>query len=114
MTDLINQNNQIADKNGITITVLWKDWVELWTFSAEKGKLITTMATENNVEIPMSCGAGACGQCLCEIIEWWEFIDKWNGFMALEENQVLTCIAFIKDEYFDNNKSWKIIIKRTI
>jgi len=27
------------------------------------------MAQANNVEIPFSCGAGACGLCLCEVVE---------------------------------------------
>lgn len=96
----------------ITITVQTPDWNVLWTFEAEKWKMITVLATENGVEIPMSCGAWACGLCLCEIVEWWEFIDKWNGFMALEDNQVLTCIATIKDDCFDNNVAWNVVIKR--
>lgn len=96
----------------ITITVQTPDWNVLWTFEAEKWKLLTTLATEHNVEIPMSCGAWACGMCLCEILEWWEFIDKWNWFMALEDNQVLTCIATIKDDCFDNNVAWNVVIKR--
>lgn len=96
----------------ITITVQAANWETLWTFNAEKWKMITALATENSVEIPMSCGAWACGLCLCEIVEWWEFIDKWNGFMALEDNQVLTCIATIKDDCFDNNVAWNVVIKR--
>lgn len=96
----------------ITITVQAANWETLWTFNAEKWKMITASATENGVEIPMSCGAWACGLCLCEIVEWWEFIDKWNGFMALEDNQVLTCIATIKDDCFDNNVAWNVVIKR--
>jgi hypothetical protein len=36
------------------------------------------------------------------------------GFMELEENQVLTCIAAVKDECFDNNVEAIIVIKRTI
>lgn len=100
----------------INIKVLGIDWNEVGSFNAEKWKTITTLATENNVEIPMSCWAWACGLCLCEIIEWWEYINKayttpW--FMVLEDNQVLTCIAAIKDECFDNNIEANIIIKRT-
>lgn len=97
----------------IEISILTTDWNVLWTFNAEKWEVITTLATKNNVEIPMSCWAWACGLCLCEIIEWWEFIDKWNWFMALEDNQVLTCIAKIKDECFDNGVNWKVVLKRT-
>ncbi len=101
----------------IKITVQWTDGVELWTFEAEKGKLITEMAKANNVEIPFSCGAGACGLCLCEVIEGMEMI---NGaflnhpLMALEDNQVLTCISAVKDEYFDKNENISIVLKRYV
>ena len=101
----------------IKITVQSKDWTELWTFAAEKWKVFTTLATENWVEIPMSCGSWACGMCLCEILEWVEYINKaysMPGFMELEENQVLTCIAAVKDEYFDDSTEAEIVLKRTI
>lgn len=122
-TDWLNQGPIIANEwnnnmaPSINITVLARDWAELWTFAAEKGKVFTTLATENWVEIPMSCGAWACGLCLCEIIQWVEYINKaysMPGFMELEENQVLTCIAAVKDECFDNNVEAIIVIKRTI
>jgi len=101
----------------INITVLAKDWIELWTFQAEKWKVLTTLATENWVEIPMSCWAWACGLCLCEILEWIDLINKAYStpwFMELEENQVLTCIAAIKDECFDNDMEGKVVLKRTL
>lgn len=101
----------------IKITVQWTDWVELWTFEAEKWKLITEMAKANDVEIPFSCGAGACGLCLCEVIEGMDLI---NGsflnhpLMALEDNQVLTCISVVKDEYFDGDEDLNIVLKRYV
>ena len=98
----------------INITVLSKEWVELWTFPAEKGEMITTLATKNWIEIPMSCWAGACWLCLCEIVQWGQYIDKWNWFMALEDDQVLTCIATIKEEYLGDDISDTVIIKRTL
>lgn len=98
----------------INITILTKDWAELWTFPAEKGEFITTLATKNGIEIPMSCGAWACGLCLCEIVQWGQYIDKWNWFMALEDDQVLTCIATIKEEYLGDNMSDAVILKRTV
>lgn len=101
----------------IKITVQWTDGVELWTFEAEKGKLITEMAKANDVEIPFSCGAWACGLCLCEVIEGKDLI---NGaflnhpLMELEENQILTCISAIKDEAFDIKEDLNIVLKRYV
>jgi hypothetical protein len=34
--------------------------------------------------------------------------------MALEENQVLTCISAIKDEVFDKNEDASVILKRCV
>lgn len=92
------------------ITVLDNAGNKLGTFPAEKWEFITTLAEKNDVAIPKSCWMGACGMCLCEIVEWIDYVDKWNWFMALEDNQVLTCIAKVKDEYI--NEDVNIIIKR--
>jgi len=100
----------------IKITVQKTDWTDLWTFTAEKWKTIMESATANNVEIPFSCGAGACGLCLCYIIKWWEYINKaytTPSFMALDDDQVLTCIAAVNDECFDDeNANIEIVLKR--
>ena len=60
----------------IKITVQWSDWTEIGSFAAKKWETIMSLAQANNVEIPFSCGAGACGLCLCYIVQWWEYINK--------------------------------------
>ena len=100
----------------IKITVQWNDWTEIGSFAAKKWETIMALAQANNVEIPFSCGAGACGLCLCYIVQWWEYINKeytTPSFMQLDEDQVLTCIAAVKDECFDDeNANIEIILKR--
>lgn len=100
----------------IKITVQWSDWTEIGSFAAKKWETIMASAHANNVEIPFSCGAGACGLCLCYIVQWWEYINKeytTPSFMQLDEDQVLTCIAAVKDESFDNvNANIEIVLKR--
>ena len=100
----------------IKITVQWNDWTEIGSFVANKWETIMALAQANNVEIPFSCGAGACGLCLCYIVKWWEYINKeytTPSFMQLDEDQVLTCIAAVKDECFDDkNTEIEIVLKR--
>lgn len=100
----------------IKITVQWSDWTVLGSFDAKKWETIMALAQANNVEIPFSCGAWACGLCLCYIVQWWEYINKsytTPSFMELDEDQVLTCIAAVKDECFDDeNTNIEIILKR--
>lgn len=122
-TDWVNQEtvatngwNVINETPSIKITVQWSDWTVLGSFDAKKWETIMALAQANSVEIPFSCGAWACGLCLCYIVQWWEYIDKTYttpSFMVLDEDQVLTCIAAIKDECFDNvNANIEIILKR--
>ena len=100
----------------IKITVQWSDWTEIGSFAAKKWETIMALAQANSVEIPFSCWAWACGLCLCYIIKGWEYINKaytTPSFMELDEDQVLTCIAAVKDECFDDeNTNVEIILKR--
>lgn len=110
------QENTWGVTPSIKITVQWSDWTTIWSFAAKKWETIMALAQANNVEIPFSCGAWACGLCLCYIVKWWEFINKeytTPSFMQLEEDQVLTCIAAVKDECFDDeNVNVEIVLKR--
>ena len=100
----------------IKIIVQWSDWTVLGSFDAKKWETIMALAQANNVEIPFSCGAWACGLCLCYIVQWWEYINKaytTPSFMELDEDQVVTCIAAVKDECFDDeNANIGIVLKR--
>lgn len=122
-TDWLNQAPVVSTEwnvndgaQSIRITVQATDWSDLGSFEAKKWETIMALAQANSVEIPFSCGAWACGLCLCYIVKWWEFINKaytTPSFMELDEDQVLTCIAAIKDEYFDDeNANVEIILKR--
>lgn len=108
--------NTKGTTSSIKITIQWSDWTVLGSFDAKKWETIMALAQANNVEIPFSCGAWACGLCLCYIVQWWEYINKaytTPSFMELDEDQVLTCIAAVKDEYFDEeNANVEIILKR--
>jgi len=113
----VPQNDLQNDaSNVIKITVQWSDWTEIGSFIAKKWETIMALAQANNVEIPFSCGAGACGLCLCYIVQWWEYINKeytTPSFMQLDEDQVLTCIAAIKDECFEGeNGNIEVVLKR--
>ena len=121
--DWLNQEPVVATEwnvnNGnqsIRITVQATDWSDLGSFEAKKWETIMALAQANSVEIPFSCWAWACGLCLCYIVKWGEFINKaytTPSFMELDEDQVLTCIAAVKDECFDDeNANIEIVIKR--
>ncbi|HOQ79025.1 MAG TPA: 2Fe-2S iron-sulfur cluster-binding protein [Candidatus Absconditabacterales bacterium] len=99
----------------IKVIVQDPNGTEIGSFEAEKGKTITDLAQKYDVEIPFSCGGGACGLCLCEIVEGKELVNGsflQNPLMQLHENEVLTCISAVKDEYFEKGGDYTIILKR--
>ena len=40
-----------------------------WGFIATDGKNIAELAAMHGIDIPVSCGAGVCGVCLCKVEE---------------------------------------------
>ena len=99
----------------IKVIVQDPNWTEIGSFEAEKWKTITDLAQKYDVEIPFSCGGWACGLCLCEIVEWKELVNGsflQNPLMQLHENEVLTCISAVKDEYFEKGWDYTITLKR--
>ncbi len=99
----------------IKVIVQDSNWVELGSFEAEKWKVFTDMAQEHDIEIPFSCWSWSCGLCLCEVVEWREVINEsflQEPLMEMYENEVLTCISAVKDEYFEKEENYTIILKR--
>lgn len=92
-------------------------WNEIGYFEAEKWKTITDMAQKNNIEIPFSCWSWACGLCLCEVVEWMEYLNSSflnKALMELEKNEILTCISAIKDDAFKKEWEINVVLKRRI
>jgi ferredoxin len=106
------------------ITVIIKDpqWNEVWQFIAEDGKNIAELAAMHWINIPVSCGAGVCGVCLCKVEEWKDVV-KWDAFNSPlmprenDENwnpkEVLTCIAGFNPEKFNDWQNHTVILQRT-
>jgi len=65
----------------------------------------------NNSSIHTGCFGGSCGACKCEIIEGEKFIDreaiKLAVYKDLKNNQVLPCIAKLKENVKDGEVKLK-------
>lgn len=108
-------------QNNWKITVIIKDpqWNEVWQFEAEDGKNIAELAAMHWINIPVSCGAGVCGVCLCNVEEWWEAV-KWDAFntplmpLATDENwnpkEVLACVWWFNS--LNDGKDHTVILQR--
>ena len=122
----IQNNENIAQEweKKWVITVIIKDpqWNEVWQFTAEDGKNIAELAAMHGVDIPVSCGAGVCGVCLCKVNEWKETVkaDAFNSpLMPLktDENwnpeEVLACIGGFNPEKFNDGQDHTVVLQRT-
>ena len=108
----------------MAINVIIKDpqWNEVGQFTAEDGKNIAELAAMHGIDIPVSCGAGVCGVCLCKVEEWNNVV-KPNAFnsplMPLKEDEngnpaeVLTCIAGFNPEKFNDWQDYTVVLQRT-
>ena len=105
------------------ITVIIKDpkWNEIWQFTAEDGKNIAELAAMHGIDIPVSCGAGVCGVCLCKVEDGKEAV-KWDAFnsplmpLKSDENwnpeEDLACIAGFNPEKFNDWQDHTVVLQR--
>ena len=71
------------------------------SFTATDEESIAAQAHDAGAPIPISCGAGACRTCVCEVKKGAEFINReavGPQCIDVEEGEVLTCIAAIKED----------------
>ena len=121
----IAQNDNTTDEaKKWVITVIIRDpqWNDVWQFTAEDGKNIAELAAMHGVMIPVSCGGGVCGVCLCKVIEWKDVVkaDAFNTpLMPLKSDEnwnpeeVLTCIAGFNPEKLNDGQDHTVILQRT-
>ena len=107
----------------MAINVIIKDpqWNEVWQFTAEDAKNIAELAAMHGIDIPVSCGAGVCGVCLCKVQQWNDAV-KWDAFnsplipLKNDENwnpaEVLACIAGFNPEKFDDWEDHTVVLQR--
>lgn len=108
----------------MTINVIVKDskWNEVWQFTAENGKNIAELAAMHWIDIPVSCGAGVCGVCLCKVEGGNDTVksDAFNSpLMPLKDDwnwnpaEILACIAWFNSEKFDDGQDHTVVLQKT-
>lgn len=101
------------------ITVIIKDNAgkELGSFQAEDNKSIQELAAMHGIDIPLACGGGVCGVCLCKVEQWAEALESdkiTTPLIPLPNDEkgnpaeILACVAGVKSEIFE--KEWETVI----
>ncbi len=80
----------------------------------KRKKSFLDLALDNDIQLNYACMGGSCSACKCDIIEGLEFLNKEEVskqiYANVKENECLTCIASIKDEFID--KDIKIVFRQ--
>jgi len=88
---------------------------ELTHFAASKNGSIVEDAHDAWYDIPVGCGAGACFVCMCKIKQWDDAVDIGKLQMPLidiDQDQVLSCVWWMKDTYIDDAIDHTVILER--
>lgn len=112
-----NENTDSWNKPQVTVTVVdWQGatvmqfpWTKLWSFSEDAEKVWA--------EIPTSCRAGACFTCAWRIKKWAECVDIGKisvPLIDIDDDQVLMCIAWVKESCFVDGEEHEIIIEKDL
>ncbi len=92
------------------ITIKNQAWEIIKTLEADVNKTLLKQLQNEWIEIASACYTGICWACMCNVDEWVENIDKtfkWEPGFPLAEEELMTCIAWIKNKDED-------IVLRTI
>ncbi|MCA9460371.1 MAG: (2Fe-2S)-binding protein [Nanoarchaeota archaeon] len=95
------------DKNNNLLKKLTLNEEETLNKRFKRKKSILDIALDNGIDLKYGCMGGSCSACICEIIKGGEFIDR-EGlheivFKGVKENEILTCIATLKDKIPKDN-----------
>lgn len=101
--------------NNVSVKILDESNKEIFKFNAVDNDNFVEMAEREWFEIPSSCRSWACYVCAAKVIKWWEHIDIWKTWLPLvdiEEDQILSCIWWVKTACFSSDEDCEIILKK--
>lgn len=94
------------------ITIKNSFWEILATIPRELWKTLLSTIQKSWIEIHNACQTWICRACMCNIEKGGEYIDKNfknESWFPLRDEEVMTCIAWIKKDFIDLDK--EIILK---
>jgi ferredoxin len=101
----------------IEVELLNANGLSEWIFTPKPGQSFSEAAEDAGLYLSTSCCAGACFTCCCRIKNWLEDVDI--GLVSvplvdIDEDQVLTCVGWLKDTIFSDWKFHKIVLQKLI
>lgn len=85
--------------------------IHILELKEDEDKSIIDLAEEKNIELPRSCRSWACFSCCASVTSWQEYLDPnktWEVLIDVDEDEVLTCICWVKSWVFTSWESVEI------
>lgn len=113
---MTQSHDDTSEKKWVQVVIQNSAWEEVVSFDGQPHKSFVAMAEEAWYEMPVSCCSGACFVCACSVAWWQDAVDIATlsvPLVDIESDQVLTCVWWIKEEYFS---SWyhRIVLKQLL
>lgn len=107
----------------VSIKLQRPDGTPIGDFIAEDNQSIAQQARIHGIELPTSCGIGACGICTCKILQGTQYIqiDKISPpIIPLQRNEdgsfkdVFACIGGIRSEAIKDTEHHEVILEKNM
>lgn len=86
------------------ITIKNSTWEIIKTIEADISKTLLKQLQDSEVEMAYACHTGICWACMCQIESGSENVNKsfkWEPWFPLWDDEVMTCIWWIKNKDID-------------
>ena len=83
-----------------TVRIENSQWELIKEIPVDANRVLLSQIEAAGIEIPNACRAGSCASCMCHIVSWGEHVEKalrGEPAFPLDETEVMTCIAGIRD-----------------
>ncbi|MDR2190277.1 MAG: 2Fe-2S iron-sulfur cluster binding domain-containing protein [Candidatus Peribacteria bacterium] len=105
----------------ITVSIKDPSGKELGSFVAQDEKSFQELAAMHGISIPLACGGGVCGVCLCQVQNGGEAIQPDKITTPLiplprdeqgNPKEILACVAGVKSEMFADGEEHTITLQK--
>lgn len=107
----------VESQSQIEVELLNAHGLSEWIFIPKPWQSFSEAAEDAGLYLATSCCAGACFTCCCRVNNWLDDVDI--GLISvplvdIDEDQVLTCVWWLKDTIFSDWKFHKIVLQKLI
>lgn len=108
------ENLKKEEKKTRTVIIKDSSWNFLKEIDIRVWENLLRQIQDAWIDIPYACSNGICWACMCNIEEWWEYLDKsalMEPGLPLSPEEILTCVWWLNKELINDWSDKKIILQ---